>query len=106
MHIPGRWVGSDGPVLWPPRLPDIVLLDLCLWGYVKDIVYKTPVISFDELKLKIVTAIEKFTPQILENACGKIEYRLDIIRVMNVAHVKVVSYSAVINCLSYIFMFY
>jgi hypothetical protein len=33
-----------------------------LWGYVKNIAYKTPVTSFDELKLRIVTAIERVTP--------------------------------------------
>jgi hypothetical protein len=33
-------------------------LDFFLWGCVKDIVYKTPVSSLDELKLRIVAAIE------------------------------------------------
>jgi hypothetical protein len=51
----------------PPRSPDITPLDFFLWGYVKDIVYKTPVTSLDELKLRIVAAIETVTPQMLEN---------------------------------------
>jgi hypothetical protein len=38
-----------------------------LWRYVKDIVYKTPVTSLDELKLRIVAAIERVTPQMPEN---------------------------------------
>jgi hypothetical protein len=38
-----------------------------LWGYVKDIVYKIPVTSLDELKLRFVAAIETVTPQMLEN---------------------------------------
>jgi hypothetical protein len=42
-------------------------LDFFLWGYVKDIVYKTPVTSVDELKLRIVAAIETVTLQMLEN---------------------------------------
>jgi hypothetical protein len=33
-------------------------LGFFLWGYVKDTVYKTPVTSLDELKLRIVVAIE------------------------------------------------
>jgi hypothetical protein len=34
-------------------------------GYVKDSVYKTPVTSLDEFKLRIVAAIETFTLQML-----------------------------------------
>jgi hypothetical protein len=45
-------------------------LDDFLSGYVKDIVYKTPVTSLDELKLRIVAPIETVTPQMLENLEG------------------------------------
>jgi hypothetical protein len=74
MHFPGRQVGRDGPIPWPPRSPVITSLDFFLWGYVKDIVYKTPVTSFDEMKLRIVAAIETVTPQMLENTWREIEY--------------------------------
>jgi hypothetical protein len=50
--------------------------DFFLWGYVKDIVYKTPVTpvtSLDELTLRIVAAIET-----LENIWRETEYRLDM----------------------------
>ena len=39
--FPERWIGRDGPIPWPPRSPDITPLDVSLWGYVKDIVYRT-----------------------------------------------------------------
>jgi hypothetical protein len=42
-------------------------VEFFLWGYVKDIVYREPVISLDELKLKIVAALETVTLQMLEN---------------------------------------
>jgi hypothetical protein len=45
MHFPWRWVGRDGPIPWPPLSSDITPLDFLLWGYVKDIVYRTPVTS-------------------------------------------------------------
>jgi hypothetical protein len=67
MHFPGRWVGRDGPISWHPRSPDITPLDFFLWGYVKDIIYKTPVTSHDEMKLRIVATIETITSQMLEN---------------------------------------
>jgi hypothetical protein len=83
-------VGRGGPIPWPPRSPDITPLDFFLWGYVKDIVSKTPVTSLDELKLRIVAAIETVTPQMLENTWREIEYRLDILRATKGAHVEVV----------------
>jgi hypothetical protein len=64
-------------------------LDFFLWGYVKDIVYKTPVTFLDELKLRIVAAIKTVTPQMLENR-REIEYRFDISRAMKGAYVEVV----------------
>jgi hypothetical protein len=32
-------------------------LEVFLWGYVKDILYKTPVTSLDELKRRIVNIV-------------------------------------------------
>lgn len=37
--FPGQWIGRGGPILWPPRSPDLSPLDFFLWGYVKDTVY-------------------------------------------------------------------
>jgi hypothetical protein len=90
MHFPGRSVGRDGPISWPPRSADIMPHDFFLWGYVKDIVYKTPVDSLDELKFRIVTAIETVPPQMLENTRGETECLLDTLRAMKGAHVEVV----------------
>ncbi|GBM49030.1 hypothetical protein AVEN_153546-1 [Araneus ventricosus] len=61
-NFPDRWCGRGGPIPWPPRSPDITPLDFFLWGFVKNIVYKTPVPSLDELKRRIVTAIQKCYP--------------------------------------------
>jgi hypothetical protein len=67
-----------------------MLLDFFLCGYVKDIVYKTPVSFLDELKLRIVAAIETVALQMLKNTWREIEYRLDILRAMQGARVAVV----------------
>jgi hypothetical protein len=48
------------------------------------------VTCLDELKLRIVVAIETVTPQMLENTWREIEYRLDILRVTKGMHVEVV----------------
>jgi hypothetical protein len=54
------------------------------------------VTSLDELKLRIVAAIQTVTPQMLENTWREIEYRLDILRATKGAHVEVVKHSAVL----------
>jgi hypothetical protein len=30
-----RWIGHDGPILWPPQSLDITPLDFLLWGFVR-----------------------------------------------------------------------
>jgi hypothetical protein len=66
-------------------------------GYIKDIVYKTPVTSLDELKLGIIAAIETIIPQMLENTCGKLNTALTyILYATNGAHVEVVQHSVVL----------
>ncbi|GBN39196.1 hypothetical protein AVEN_62234-1 [Araneus ventricosus] len=84
-----RWCGRGGPIPWPPRSPDITPLDFFLWGFVKNIVYKTPVPSLDELKRRIVTAIQNVTSQMLENTWREIEFRLDVLRATKGSHVQI-----------------
>ncbi|GBN91521.1 hypothetical protein AVEN_239947-1 [Araneus ventricosus] len=88
-NFPDRWCGRGGPIPWPPRSPDITQLDFFLWGFVKNIVYKTPVPSLDELKRRIVTAIQNVTPQTLENTWREIEFRLDVLRATKGRHVQI-----------------
>ncbi|GBM38319.1 hypothetical protein AVEN_158348-1 [Araneus ventricosus] len=33
--FPQRWIGRGAVIAWPPRSPDITLLDFYFWGYVK-----------------------------------------------------------------------
>jgi hypothetical protein len=37
------WIGREGPIAWPPRLPDLNPLDIYLWGRLKTLVYAAPV---------------------------------------------------------------
>lgn len=39
--FPNRWIGRNGPWLWPPRSPDLTSLDFFLWGYLKDKVFRS-----------------------------------------------------------------
>lgn len=49
----GRWIGRAGPIAWPPRSPDLNPLDFSIWGYLKSLVYATPVNDLPELRQRI-----------------------------------------------------
>ena len=84
-----RWVGRDGPTLWPPRSPDITPLDFFLWGYVKDKVFSTPVPDITNLKARITDAFATVTEVTVENTWRETDYRLDVLRATKGAHVEV-----------------
>jgi hypothetical protein len=42
-HYRHRWIGRGGPVAWTPRSLNLTPCNFYLWGYLKDIVYSTPV---------------------------------------------------------------
>lgn len=88
--FPGRWVGRDGPIRWPPRSPDITPLDFFLWGYVKDKVYATAVRDLRDLRARIVESIAAITPDMLARTWTELDYRLNILRVTKGAHVEIV----------------
>ena len=54
--VTGRWIGRGGPIAWPPRSPDLSCLDFFLWGYLKSLVYDTPLESEEELVARISAA--------------------------------------------------
>ncbi|KAJ8947851.1 hypothetical protein NQ318_009997 [Aromia moschata] len=45
-----HWIGRDGPILWLPRSPDLIILDFYLWGRLKQIVYREPLENDEEQK--------------------------------------------------------
>jgi hypothetical protein len=60
---------------------------LFLWGYVKDKVYSTPFPDIDTLKARIRDALATVAEEMLEKTWREIEYRLDVLRATNGAHV-------------------
>ena len=83
-----RWIGGDGPIPRPPRSPDIAPLDFFLWGYVKDIVYRTEVGDINDLRHRIIEAIDTVTVDMLARIWQEIEYRWDVVRATHGAHVE------------------
>ncbi len=52
--FPNRWIGRSGPILWPPRSPDLTPLDFFLWGYLKDRVFRTKPANLQEMQNRII----------------------------------------------------
>ena len=72
----------------PPRSPDATPCDLLLWGYMKDQVYVPPVpASIPELKVRISTAIETITADMLQT-WNELDYRVDVCRITTGAHIE------------------
>jgi len=72
-----------------PRSPDANPCDFFLWSYVKDQVYAPPLpASIPELKVRIRTAIEIFTADMLQTVWNEIDYRVDVCRITKGAHIE------------------
>jgi hypothetical protein len=62
---------------------------LLSWSYVKDIVYRTKVRDITNLKQRITDAIATIDEGMLQRTWQEIEYRLDVLRATNGAHIEV-----------------
>lgn len=60
-RFPGNWIGTYGPVPWPPRSPCLNPLDYFLWGHIKNKVYYAPCNNIDELRQRIIDAFQTIT---------------------------------------------
>ena len=87
--FPSRWIRRDGLTTWPPRSPNITLLDFFLWGYVKNKVFSTPVPDITNLKARITDAFVTITEDMLENKWREIDCRLEVLRATKGAHIEV-----------------
>lgn len=74
-----RWIGRGGPQPWPPRSPDLNSLDFFLWGYLKGLVYTTPVNTVEELRNRIITSCDTIrnTPGIFQRVRDNMRRRAE-----------------------------
>jgi hypothetical protein len=56
--FPGRWIGRNGPVAWPPRLPSLNPLYSYLWDHLKMLVYSSPVDDVESLQNRTVASFQ------------------------------------------------
>lgn len=63
-YFPNQWIGTNGPIAWPARSPDLSPLDFFLWGYLKNKVYATVHPDVENLRNNIedvITNIDRRT---------------------------------------------
>lgn len=73
-NFPQRWIATNGPIRWPPRSPDLSVLDFFLWGFLKNKIYNTQHRSMEELREATHSAFRylRGRPFIIENALRRI----------------------------------
>ena len=60
-----------------------------LWGYVKNQVYVPPLpASISELKVRIRTAIDTITADMLQTVWNELDYRVDVCTITKGAHIE------------------
>jgi len=55
------------PISWLTRSPDIIPLDLFLWGTLKNIVCQKVPITLENMKQRIIAACATISPQVLRS---------------------------------------
>lgn len=74
-----NWIGRNGPTSWPPRSPDLTILDFYLWGRLKQIVYQEPIENDEEqLKSRIRDAVQSLSLDEIRNSFKKFRARIEL----------------------------
>jgi hypothetical protein len=58
-HVPNQWLGRGWSKLWAASYPDLMLLELFAWGFIKSEVYRRNVQDLPDLGNRIREAVPK-----------------------------------------------
>ena len=73
-RFPGRLIGLGGPRKWPARFPELIPLDYCVWGWMKELVYSMKVVTRDELHGRILGATDR-----IRNSQRKLQWTTHVV---------------------------
>lgn len=76
---PNRWIGRNGPILWPPRSPDLTPMDYFLWGHVKEKVYSRPVLDREDCQRRIRNAFLSIDEAMIRRSVRNIVHRAELL---------------------------
>jgi hypothetical protein len=83
-----RWIGCGGPRQWPAQSPDLNPLDFFLWGYVKNIVYRSPIATEEQRRGCVQEAFATITPEMVTNSKLSLLQLAQLCLQMNGGHFK------------------
>lgn len=63
-----QWIANNGPICWPPRSPDLSVLDYFIWGTIKNMVYNTALTTIDDCMDRVRRAFQNLNPQSIKKA--------------------------------------
>lgn len=89
--FPRRWIGRNGPLLWPARSPDLNPCDFFLWGSIKNNVYNgIPIQNVHDLRVRITAAFDylRMGNNLLANVIEEFKNRLHTCIANDGAHVE------------------
>lgn len=72
----GRGNGAEKIMDWPPRSPDLNMLDFFLWGVLTHRVHIVEHQSLDDLSNSIINEIDDIPPEVLERVQNHLLKRL------------------------------
>ncbi|GBO00449.1 hypothetical protein AVEN_185088-1 [Araneus ventricosus] len=73
---------------WPSRSPDLNPYDSWLWGYLKDVVFSTPIAHLAELKARITQHILNVTPETLRSVVEHAVSRFQLVAENGGQHIE------------------
>ncbi|EZA48008.1 hypothetical protein X777_14480 [Ooceraea biroi] len=85
-QFPGRWMGQYGPIRWPARSLDLNPLDFFLWGYCKEVIYKTLPEDVDDVETRLRHAIWDIGEDVMQNVERNLLKRMRACVRMNGGH--------------------
>ena len=63
-NFPGNWIGRGGPTGWPPRSPDLTVMDFFVWGFLKNFVYEVRIDTIEQLRNRIALGFQELRDRI------------------------------------------
>lgn len=73
-----RWIGRGSLFPWPPRSPDLTVLDFYFWGRVKDLVFQSRPTTRENMILRIQNAINSLSRVEIETAVFSTRRRVEL----------------------------
>lgn len=75
VNFGNNWIANQGPHYWPARSPDLTPMDFYLWGRIKDLIYRLPKNSRQELEAAVMQCFASLTPIELINSAKNVQKR-------------------------------